>query len=67
MTIFFLPSGCCIYSKPHKFGESDSESDSGDDDCCHEHRVARRAVPKQQPHLLGGGDSGSHDQTSGNQ
>ena len=39
-------AGCCIYSKPHKFGESDTESDSdGDDDCCHEHRVARRRVP----------------------
>ena len=43
-------TGCCIYSKPHKFGESDTESDSdgGDDDCCHEHRVARRRVPHKQ-------------------
>lgn len=41
---------CCIYSKPHKFGESDSESDSdGDDgDCCHEHRVARKRLPNNQ-------------------
>lgn len=40
---------CCIYAKPHKFGESDTESDSdADDDCCHEHRVARRRVPHQQ-------------------
>lgn len=39
-------SGCCIYTKPHKFGESDSESDSDDDgDCCHEHKVARRKIP----------------------
>ncbi len=41
-----LPAGCCIYTKPHKFGESDSESDGDDDECCHEHRVARRKVPK---------------------
>ena len=43
---------CCIYSKPHKFGESDSESDddSGDDDCCHEHRVARKkGAPAKRP------------------
>ena len=39
-------AGCCIYAKPHKFGESDTESDnSDDDDCCHEHRVARRRGP----------------------
>lgn len=39
---------CCIYAKPHKFGESDTESGSeGDDDgCCHEHRMARRKVPR---------------------
>lgn len=36
---------CCIYAKPHKFGESDTESDDDDDDCCHEHRVARRKGP----------------------
>ena len=43
-----LSAGCCIYAKPHKFGESDSESDSeGDGDCCHEHHVARRRVPRQ--------------------
>jgi hypothetical protein len=48
--IIYSPfAGCCIYAKPHKFGESDSESDSdGDDDCCHEHRVARRRVPHKQ-------------------
>lgn len=42
---------CCIYNKPHKFGESDTESDSDDNDgdCCHEHRVARRKVPRQNP------------------
>ncbi|XP_064396324.1 E3 ubiquitin-protein ligase PPP1R11-like [Halichondria panicea] len=47
---------CCIYNKPHKFGESDSESDPDEDDCCHEHRIARRRVPKQH-------GSGSRDQT----
>jgi len=43
---------CCVYSKPHKFDESDTESDSGDDrdkGCCHEHRVARRLVPHKSP------------------
>ncbi len=49
-------TGCCIYNKPHKFGESDSESDPDEDDCCHEHRIARRRVPKQH-------GSGSRDQT----
>ena len=51
-TVFLFHSavGCCIYAKPHKFGESDTESDSdGDDDCCHEHRVARRRVPHKHP------------------
>lgn len=51
------PPGCCIYAKPHKFGESDTESDSDDgdgDDCCHEHRVARRRMPKPQPLSEGG-------------
>ena len=43
---------CCIYAKPHKFDESDSESgdsDGGDDDCCHEHRVARKRLPQKYP------------------
>ena len=42
---------CCIYSKPHKFNESDSDSDSNsdDDDCCHEHRVARKRIPHKPP------------------
>ena len=26
---------CCIYVKPKKFGESDTESSEGDDDCEH--------------------------------
>lgn len=42
---------CCIYTKPRKFGESDTESDSegeGDDGCCHEHRMARRRVPRRK-------------------
>ncbi len=47
---------CCIYAKPHKFGESDSDSDDGDDDCCHEHRVSR----KRTPHKDGSEPSTSH-------
>ena len=41
--------GCCIYEKPRRDSGSDSDSDSdGDNDCCHEHRVARARVPRQQ-------------------
>lgn len=32
---------CCIYSKPHKFDESDTSDDEDNDDCCHEHKVGR--------------------------
>jgi protein phosphatase 1 regulatory subunit 11 len=39
---------CCIYTKPSKFGESDTESDSADEGCCHEHRMARRRVPRNK-------------------
>lgn len=40
-------SGCCIYEKPHKFGESDS--DDSDDECEHcfghvEHRKQKQAL-----------------------
>ncbi len=40
---------CCIYNKPHKFDESDTESDSDGGDCCHEHRIARKKVPRKYP------------------
>ena len=40
---------CCIYTKPSKFGESDSDSDSDGDDCCHEHRIARKKMPRKNP------------------
>ena len=55
---------CCIYEKPHKFGESDTESDddADDDDCCHEHRVARRRVPRSFDKSM---PSGSGPSTSG--
>ncbi|CAI8047207.1 E3 ubiquitin-protein ligase PPP1R11 [Geodia barretti] len=40
---------CCIYEKPRGPDDgSDSESDSEDKDCCHEHRVARAKVPRKQ-------------------
>lgn len=40
--IFF--SGCCIYEKPKKFGES--SSDESDDECehCHGHKDAHKKV-----------------------
>ena len=44
---------CCIYSPPQNYGQAeDSDSSDGGDDCCHEHRVARKRLgkkPKSQP------------------
>lgn len=49
----FLFLGCCIYSPPQNYGQAeDSDSSDGGDDCCHEHRVARKRLgkkPKSQP------------------
>lgn len=44
-------AGCCIYEKPHVFGESSSETD---DECdhCRGHKEKKKTVPdpgSQQP------------------
>ena len=39
--LIIITIGCCIYSKPHKFDESDTSGDEDNDDCCHEHKVGR--------------------------
>lgn len=74
MSYIFIPltisiiSGCCIYEKPRKFGES-SSSDSSDDECEHcqghvEKRKKYRKPPPTTDSVDGGGTSELHPEPS---
>lgn len=50
LTFFFCLSGCCIYSKPHIFGESSSSESDSDDECPHNAYCTGHKKEKFQGH-----------------